>query len=302
MPYVLRDAYGHEYPITGRVSVGRDPGHGIVLADSLASRFHATLWEQGGGLFVRDENSSNGTYVNQARITQSPLRLGDQVRIGDSLFTVAAPAPAGPPPGAQLYQPPSAPPGPPQPATERYAQPPIAAAAAPRKRGGGCWLWAVGGCLVLVVGCLVTGGLGYFAYQRGVITQETFLNVVGMGPADMEFDNFRDEPIHMTIVSLDVTPSPSAEPGSFDFDSNASHLEVDSLDIYNWHIPQPGHFRVDFSLEAGGGDELGTCTLNLKSGDQYQFVALPERIAVNRANRPATSGPDFVVETSSLCR
>ena len=58
---------------------------------------------------------------------------------------------------------------------------------------------------------------------------------------------------------------------------------------------------MDFSLTSGG-DELGTCTLNLKSGDQYQFVALPERIVVNRANRPATSGPDFVVETSSLCR
>jgi hypothetical protein len=105
----------------------------------------------------------------------------------------------------------------------------------------------------------------------------------------------------MTIVSLDVTPSPSAEPGSVDVNANASSLEVGSLEIYNWHVQQPGHYRVDFSVTSGG-DELGTCTLNLKSGDQYQFVALPERIVVNRANRPSDSGPDFVVETSSLCR
>ena len=305
MPYVLRDVYGHEFPVTGSITIGRDPGHAITLADSVASRFHATVWDQAGVLYVRDENSSNGTYVNQVRIQQSPLRLGDQIRIGDSLFTVSAPTPTGPPPGAKLYVPPSQP-GPPQPATELYGQapyrPPQAAApAAPPKRGPGCWVWLVGGCLVLIVGCVVLAGGGFFAYQSGLITQNTVLNVVGLGPADMEFDNFRDEPIHMTIVSLDVTPSPSAEPGSFDVNANASSLEVDSFDIYNWHVPQPGHYRVDFSLTSGG-DELGTCTLNLKSGDQYQFVALPERIVVNRANHPSDNGPDFVVETSALCR
>jgi predicted component of type VI protein secretion system len=319
MPYVLRDAYGHDYPVTGTITIGRDPGHGIVLADSVASRFHATVWDQAGILYIRDENSSNGTFVNQVRIQQSPLRMGDQIRIGDTIFTVNAPVPSGPPPGAQLYRAPAASPGPPQPATQLYGQAPVpppvgqyaapaappvaqyAAPAAPPRRGPGCWVWLIGGCLVLIVGCLVVAGGGFFAYQSGMITQNTVLNVVGLGPADMEFDNFRDEPIHMTIVSLDVTPSPSAEPGSFDVNANASSLELGSFDIYNWHVPQPGHYRVDFSLTSGG-DELGTCTLNLKSGDQYQFVALPERIVVNRANHPSDNGPDFVVETSSLCR
>jgi FHA domain-containing protein len=287
MPYILRDAYGHEYPVTGSITVGRDTGHAIVLADTLASRLHATIWDQAGMLYIRDENSSNGTYVNQVRVQQSPLRMGDQIRIGDSLFTVSSPPPAGPP----------------LPATQLYGQSPVAPpAAAPPKRGRGCWLWLLGGCLVLLLGCVVVAGGGFIAYQSGLITTTTFLNIAGLGPADMEFDNFRDDPIHMTIVSLDVTPSPSAEPGSFDIDANASHLEVGSFDIYNWHVPQPGHYRVDFSQTAGGGDELGTCTLNLKSGDQYQFVALPERIVVNRANQPSNSGPDFVVETSSLCR
>jgi hypothetical protein len=98
-----------------------------------------------------------------------------------------------------------------------------------------------------------------------------------------------------------VTPSPTAEPGTFDFDANKSSLEVGSFDIYTWRVTQPGHYRVDFSLSPGG-DELGTCTLSLKSGDRYQFVALPERVVVNRANRPSNSGEDFVIETSSLCR
>ena len=58
---------------------------------------------------------------------------------------------------------------------------------------------------------------------------------------------------------------------------------------------------MDFGLSSGGSD-LGTCTLHLGSGDEYQFVALPDKIVVHHVNQPAQAGPDFVVATSSLCR
>jgi hypothetical protein len=58
---------------------------------------------------------------------------------------------------------------------------------------------------------------------------------------------------------------------------------------------------VDFGTTSGASD-LGTCTLNLASGDSYQFVTLPDKIVVNHVNQPAKTGPDFIVSTSALCR
>jgi hypothetical protein len=58
---------------------------------------------------------------------------------------------------------------------------------------------------------------------------------------------------------------------------------------------------VNFGTTSGGAN-LGTCTLTIKSGDQYQFVTLPNNMAVNRANNPSSVGTDFVVATSALRR
>jgi DNA-binding SARP family transcriptional activator len=68
----------------GRVAVGRHDGNDIVLdGDDRASRLHAVLDRVGGGWCLTDLGSSNGTYVNGARITSGrALRHGDEVQIG----------------------------------------------------------------------------------------------------------------------------------------------------------------------------------------------------------------------------
>ena len=299
MPYVLRDAFGRDHPVNGSVTIGRDPIHSIVLTDTLASRLHATVWEQGGALFLRDENSSNGTYVNQARTQQTQLRPGDEFRIGDTIFLVLATPDSRMTGAAAAISPlpisrPSAAPGasgptPGLPPTQSY---PVQPQAAPPAKRRGCGIWLLAGCLVLILACLVTAGGGYLAYRNGLITANTFLNLAGLGPADIEFDNFRDDTLEVTILQLDVAQDQTPSQGS---------VEIASFDIHNYHVSSPGRYRVDFGLSYGA-DDLGSCTLTLKSGDQYQFVTLPERIAVNRANRPSKNGPDFVVETSALCR
>ena len=68
MAFVLRDAQGREVPVVGRLQIGRDPINQIPIDDPLASRVHATVWEDGGTLFILDEKSSNGTFVNGKRI------------------------------------------------------------------------------------------------------------------------------------------------------------------------------------------------------------------------------------------
>ena len=59
-----------------RVRLGRETDNTIELHDDEASRHHAEILIQGTAATVRDLNSSNGTYLNDQRITESLLQIG----------------------------------------------------------------------------------------------------------------------------------------------------------------------------------------------------------------------------------
>lgn len=90
--FILRDSGGRDNAIGEATTIGRDAACQIILSgDSRVSRRHALLWAQGDTLFVRDESSSNGTFVNGRQITPNaatPLRPGDKLGVGDTLFLV----------------------------------------------------------------------------------------------------------------------------------------------------------------------------------------------------------------------
>lgn len=54
------------------------------FADDGLSRLHASIYKDGDRVWIVDENSSNGTYVNGAavRSTGTPLKEGDSIKIG----------------------------------------------------------------------------------------------------------------------------------------------------------------------------------------------------------------------------
>src|SRR5438270_66944 len=58
--------------------------NGIFVAGVLASRVHAMLTSTPAGLEIRDNGSSNGTFVNGTLITSARLRDGDVVTIGNT--------------------------------------------------------------------------------------------------------------------------------------------------------------------------------------------------------------------------
>lgn len=79
-----------EKPVTSAsFRVGRDPAGDLVLDDPLASWSHATLVVDGERLVVRDERSSNGTYVDEERVV-APVDLeGEEtLRVGSTLLRV----------------------------------------------------------------------------------------------------------------------------------------------------------------------------------------------------------------------
>ena len=67
--------------------VGREPNCDISLSeDSTVSRRHAVITVSGGECRIKDEGSSNGSYVNGAKITEQVLNPGDELRIGETKF------------------------------------------------------------------------------------------------------------------------------------------------------------------------------------------------------------------------
>jgi hypothetical protein len=190
---------------------------------------------------------------------------------------------AGPPP---VYQP-----APQYPPPQPYAPVPPAYYPPPKKSGG-CGRWIACGCITVIV-LIVLGGVGgYLAYQSGMLSMATVLNLLGMGPATVEVDNFRDDAVNVTITRLDPPPDSALSP---DF------LTLNPFDVLVSTVPEPGRYEVKFVL-GSNGQELGVCNLSLKSGDTYQFVPMPDRIVVNNVSRPAAVGSDLVVSSSSLCR
>jgi diguanylate cyclase (GGDEF)-like protein len=67
--------------------VGRDNEAGFVVSRSSVSRQHARLFKDDRGLWwVEDLSSTNGTFVNEARIQTRRLDDADQVRFGDAIY------------------------------------------------------------------------------------------------------------------------------------------------------------------------------------------------------------------------
>ena len=80
--------------------IGRDPECNLRPASVLISKRHCALITRNGQVFVRDFDSTNGTFVNEKQITgEVPLNHGDSLKVGPLDFKVviegkaAAPTP-----------------------------------------------------------------------------------------------------------------------------------------------------------------------------------------------------------------
>ncbi len=68
------------------LTLGRSDENDVVLSDEVASRAHAELRHEDGVYVLEDRGSTNGTFVNGARVTAHQLEPGDQIAIGDDVF------------------------------------------------------------------------------------------------------------------------------------------------------------------------------------------------------------------------
>jgi len=70
------------------ISIGREKNNDLIIPDLAISSKHATLTNEGGEFFLIDNDSTNGTFVNDIKITKSKILVNDIIRIGNTYLKI----------------------------------------------------------------------------------------------------------------------------------------------------------------------------------------------------------------------
>jgi hypothetical protein len=81
-------AMGTSFELAGVITLGRDAGNSIVLADASVSGRHAMLRQVGDQWTLRDLGSTNGTFVEQRQLNSDAIQLrgGERITVGAVVF------------------------------------------------------------------------------------------------------------------------------------------------------------------------------------------------------------------------
>jgi pSer/pThr/pTyr-binding forkhead associated (FHA) protein len=75
--------------LNGTLQIGRAPTCQIRLDDNYISQLHAKIWDRNGAWVVEDLGSTNGTYLNQRKVTApTEISAGDRIRVGKTVLEV----------------------------------------------------------------------------------------------------------------------------------------------------------------------------------------------------------------------
>lgn len=96
---------GQSYELkVDKTTVGRVEDNAFQIVDPSVSSHHCEILQVGNDVVIRDLNSTNGTFINGEKITESALKPGQTLRLGQIDLRIddgspmpapSAPAPAG---------------------------------------------------------------------------------------------------------------------------------------------------------------------------------------------------------------
>src|SRR6186997_3180344 len=93
--WLLKTAEDAEAPFLFRIlpgsikTIGRAPRADFIVDAALVSRLHCRLEADRDVLHVIDLESTNGTFVNDARVDRAALKPGDRLRVGRVELTIS---------------------------------------------------------------------------------------------------------------------------------------------------------------------------------------------------------------------
>jgi len=100
MPYIVRKKFdgsaADRWEITDKpLTFGRGDDADVLIKDDRMSRQHFVVAPRDGKYFVRDLNSTNGTFVNNEPITEWELKPNDKIRGGQTVLVFELDKPKG---------------------------------------------------------------------------------------------------------------------------------------------------------------------------------------------------------------
>ncbi len=160
-----------------------------------------------------------------------------------------------------------------------------------RSRAASCFITLAISAAVIICLVAVVGGGGYYLYSTGQISRRTIQNAIGMGYGEISVVNIADEPVDINLTRLDTE---DGEPNSVNSD------EIEPLGISGFGSIEPGHY--EFELTTPSGQPGGICRMRIGSGDSFQFVVVPEGIAITQEGVSSQNPDEIDMATSALCQ
>ena len=83
---------GRVFELGEEVTLGRSPGCAVPLKDdTFTSSVHARVFHRSGEFWLEDLGSTNGTFLNDERLNDGPVRLqrGDRMKVGSTTLEVS---------------------------------------------------------------------------------------------------------------------------------------------------------------------------------------------------------------------
>ena len=78
---------GRSFPLGDELTIGRAAGCSVTLDDTYVSQIHARVFTRDGQFFVEDLGSTNGTYLNRARVSgPMVIKAGDRLQVGSTVM------------------------------------------------------------------------------------------------------------------------------------------------------------------------------------------------------------------------
>jgi pSer/pThr/pTyr-binding forkhead associated (FHA) protein len=77
------------------LTIGRGEQADVRIKDDRISRLHCSVVCKDGAFYVTDLKSTNGTWVNNERVSEAQLKPNDKIRCGQTILTFVLERPKG---------------------------------------------------------------------------------------------------------------------------------------------------------------------------------------------------------------